>query len=156
MHCLQISGFQRTGKNIAIIGLGNWLVGRGYELEPMSRIPPRGSRDNFRAVIKHPTLQKRVLLNTASDFEINADQLLQFYLSHEPIDVLITSIRDAGPERAAMENAIQQLRPIQTIEMPLAKISRRRRDDFDAALNNYEMRVELLCQFVLRGLPFQL
>jgi len=155
MYCLQISGFQHTGKNIAIVSLGNWLLERGYVHDKGDLIPPRGARTNFKTVLRHPTLSKRVLLNTASDFKINADQLLQFYRSHEPIDVLITSIRDAGIERMAMENAIRQLRPIQTEEMPLAKISGQR-GDFGAALNNYERRVEFLCQFILKAVPFQL
>lgn len=155
MDCLLISGSPRAGKNLTTIRVAHFLLGIGYQHAGGDPIPLRGTRDNFTAVLKHPYSQKRVFLNTKSDFEINANQLIDFYSSHEPIDVLITTIRDAGPERDAMEKAIRQLLPVNVIEIPLAKISGNR-SNWDTVLDAYMDRIEALTRFILQGLPFQL
>jgi len=154
MDCLLISGYPRTGKNLTTVRIAHFLLDIGYQPAGGDPIPLRGQGDNFTAVLQHPSTQRRVLLNTKSDFVANANQLIDFYHSQEPIDILITSIRDAGPERDAMWNAVRQLSPANIVEIPLARISGRR-PDRAPAFNAYEGRVEALARFILQSQPFQ-
>lgn len=154
MDCLLISGYPRTGKNLTTVRVAHFLLDIGYQPDGGEPIPSRATGDNFTAVVKHPNSQRRVMINTKSDFEGNANQLTSFYHDHGPIDILITTIRDAGPERNAMQNAVRQLLPVSLVEIPLARISGRRPDQAPA-FNAYLTRVETLAQFILRGRPFQ-
>jgi hypothetical protein len=155
MNCLLVSGFRDTGKNTIVVQLGNFLLARGYDVIIGDAIPPTGSRNDFRSVMEHRDTHRRVLLNTASDYEGNANQLLEFYWQQTAIDMLIATIRDAHGERTAMWAAIQLLQPIQLVEVPLAKISGQR-SDFGAALANYLDRIGNLCHFILIGQPFNI
>jgi len=154
MDCLLISGYPSTGKNLTTVRVAHFLLDIGYEHADGDPIPLRGTGDNFTAILKHPNSKKQILLNTKADFEVNAHQLIVFYRAHEPIDILITSIRDAGPERNTMENEVRHLQPINLVEIPLARISGHR-PDFNQALIAYLGRVEDLVKFILQGVPFQ-
>jgi hypothetical protein len=154
MECLFLSGYRRTGKNHSVVRIAHFLLDIGYLHDAGTPIPPRGTGDNFWAVVQHPLSRKRILLNTKSDFENNANQLVEFYSLHVPINILVTSIRDAGPERDVMQNAVHQLGPLHTVEIPLARISGRR-SDLNIAVDNYLDRIEKLARFILQVIPFQ-
>jgi hypothetical protein len=105
--------------------------------------------------MEHESSRRRLLINSWSDLEANAAALLTLYLEQEPIDVLITAIRDGRIERQWVWDIVIQLVPQQTVEVPLARVTGQR-SDFNAAFADYLDRVEQLCEFILTGQPFML
>jgi hypothetical protein len=154
MNCLLISGFRDTGKSTTMVRLGHFLLARGYTVIQDGPIPIPTGRDDFNAVLEDQARGKRVLLYTRSDYPEDGDKLVQYYRRQTNIDVLITTIRDAGRERDGMWNAIVTLNPINTEEVPMARVTRR--SDRVLATPAYLNRVENICRFILAGQPFGL
>jgi hypothetical protein len=157
MDCLQISGAPHTGKTMTIFQLYTRYTrspNRNFTIIHEEPAPIVAAVDNMRAVLQHPTSGRRLLLNSRSDYAGNGQELIDYYQRHSPIEILVTSIRDQGPERNAMEAAIRSVGPGQTVEVPLAKVTRR--INWNAAAADYWARVERLCVFILEGQPFDL
>lgn len=154
MDCLLIGGAPHTGKTTTIFRLYSLLLNRGFTIIHQEPTQIRAPLDNMRAVLQNPVNQRKLLLNSRSDYPGNGQELSSYYQQHLPVDVIVTSIRDQGPERNGMDTAIATLAPSQTVEIPLAKVTRR--INWNTAATDYWNSVEALCMFILAGQPFEL
>ncbi len=154
MDCLLISGAQDTGKTTTIFGLYALFLNRGFTIIHQEPAQIAAPLNNMRAVLQNPVNQRRLLLNSRSDYPGNGQELISYYQRYLPIDVVVTSIRDQGDERTDMEAAVRSLAPFQTVEVPLAKVTRI--NNRAAAETNYWNRVLALCAFILAGQPFSI
>lgn len=160
MDAFLLGGYMNTGKSTSTIRLAIFLMTRGFVHvagDPIPLVAPApGTKPiDIRVLIENPISKKRVLLNSGSDYGKIALELETFYNAYPNIDVIITTIRDSGNERADFLTVLNRLLPNQMIELPLAKINGQRINS-DNIMREYLDTIENLSRFILTGIPFNL
>lgn len=132
MVYLFIGGASDTGKTTLISSIADSLIkNNGYVVSPNLRPIPANPNWDFITILEgldQNGIHRRILINTATDDLKKINELIVLRNQQPIVDVVITSIRDAGdPMRPPVLTGLN-IKPIidVTIEFPLAKVTRRK------------------------------
>ena len=154
MDFFLVGGYPNTGKTAIIKLIEKYLKKRGFN--PVTT-RNKTTNDDFVVVYEGSNQKKtkiRILLNSASDSISIIDQFYDYYQQNQSVDIVISSIRDAGAERDYLLKKFN-LVDNSYIEVPLAKISGKR-NDYKMALNQYQQRIMKLIEHILCQNSFNL
>ena len=96
MKYLLFEGGQNVGKTTAIIRFANSLINNHGYVCVNGNIPAAGSNTDFKAVLENANAvsgYKRIIVNSASDYQETLDECKTFADSNLPYDIVISSCR---------------------------------------------------------------
>lgn len=70
MNTLLIGGAPSTGKTMALVFIGNYLLSKGFQCTTGDKIPASGKRKDYKAVLEGKNSDNkniRIIINSASD-----------------------------------------------------------------------------------------
>jgi hypothetical protein len=155
MDCLLLGGAQSVGKSEGIYRLTKHLLSIGFS--DVTNSVPQTFAD-FRAVLEG--LNKsgkriRIIINTATDTVEIINDFKLFFDNNGTYDILISSVRDDNFWPRNDFFRIMNLNNGFVLEIPLAKITRRS-NNFSAALNWYQEKIDKLIIHIMGNNPFDI
>jgi len=157
MKYLLIGGAESVGKTEAIVRLTDLLISKGFSVISGKHPSVNGE---VRIVIEGKDAKGnliKILINSATDTPKIIKGLKVFMDINKGFDILISSVRDKGswPRKEFFSITGINESSEQIIEVPLAKITRRKKK-FPIALKWYITRMDKLIVMVATSTPFNL
>lgn len=159
MKYLLIGGAPNTGKTGSLNRLVAILIGtKRFKNVANWNYPPTVANGDFRLILEGLDSNKkliRIYINSATDTKKIIQDCKKFHDIHQPIDIIISSIRDVFSARTdfftimGVDNSVDYV-----LELPLAKV--RRGNHRGLCLNWYEQKIDNLLIHTLENNPFYL
>jgi len=155
MNCLLLGGAPSVGKSESVYRLAKYLLSKGFS-DITNSVPEKF--EDFRAILEGLNKngeKTRIIINTPTDTVKIINELFEFYHEHGTYDILISSVRDHNfwPRNDFFK--IMNIDEESTIEIPLAKITRKKKN-FNSALSWYQKKVDKLVVGLLNNEPFNI
>ncbi|NHM01471.1 hypothetical protein [Flavobacterium difficile] len=159
MKYLLLGGAPNTGKTGSLNRLAATLITtKGFRNVANWNYPPTVTNGDFRLILEGLDNNKnliRIYINSASDTKKIIQDCKKFYDDNQPVDIIISSIRDIFSARTEFFNIMKVDNSIDYImELPLAKV--RRGNHRGLCLKWYEEKIDKLAVHTLENDPYNL
>ena len=156
MKYLLFEGGQNVGKTTAIIRFANSLINNHGYVCVNGNIPAAGSNTDFKAVLENANAvsgYKRIIVNSASDYQETLDECKTFADSNLPYDIVISSCRmEKNLYSYFFKIFSVNSSSDKVFEIPMAKINHRNQALKKHAMRWYKDKIDVLADFLFSQL----
>jgi hypothetical protein len=159
MKYLLLGGAPNTGKTGSLNRLADILIRtKGFKVVANWNYPPKVANGDFRIILEgldNKENQIRIYINTATDTKKIILDCKKIYDANQPVNIIISSIRDVFSARTYFFNIMKVDNSIDYImELPLAKV--RKGKHRGLCLKWYEEKLDRLVIHTLENNPYNL
>lgn len=156
MKYLLFEGASNVGKTTAIIRFANNLINNHGYVCVNGNVPAAGVKKDFKAVLENTNAKsgaKRIIVNSASDYQETLDECKNFADSNTPYDIVISSCRMEQKLYSyffkifSVNNSTDKV-----FEIPMAKINHRNQVLKNHAMKWYKDKIDALADFLFSQL----